>query len=326
MGNPLLLTAPDGRAWTAPSLASADRERVRWGGFPAFARLALGLVPMMRDPAWEWHLTEMCVHAQALFEGRTDTLNVNVPPGCSKSALYSVLFPAWIWTEDPSYQIMSASFDPSLSRKHAGWTIDIMQSRWFVERWGDLLLAATNKGEFFLRAGGYRYATSIRGKGTGRHCDMYTIDDPLKPADVQDLSGAKLSAELDRAITWYGTSVFSRASSARQAILTVMQRLHEGDPCGFLAETLGPMGRMSELVLPYWFEGHRRCVTPFGGDRRRTDGAILTERIRQKVERTVAAYGGREGAIVQSQYQQNPTPAGGTIFKPETFGLFEAAC
>ena len=108
----------------------------------------------------------------------------------------------------------------------------------------------------------------------------------------------------------------TRASTADQRILLVMQRLHELDPAGFLIDTLAPLGRFVTLALPFEFEAETRCVTPFGGDRRTAAGQLLMGRIAEAARRCAATKGGRLGATYQAQYQQNPTPAGGVIFAP----------
>lgn len=325
--DPTLLTTPDGTTWRAPTLASADRQRVAWGGFPEFVRLAAPRVPLVVDYRWEWCQDEMARHAQALFEGRTDTLITNVPPGVGKSVVMSVLFPAWIPTQDVSFQIMSASFDIALAHQHSEWTRDMLRSRWFVERWGDLLLTDTNRALYFLRdrkgrKGGYRFATSVGSKGVGRHGQLYSIDDPLKPADVQKATGKEVRAMLDRANEWLGHSVISRAGRDIQRLSVVMQRLHEDDPSGFL---LGRLPGVTHLMLPYLFERDRRCVTKFGGDRRHTAKEPILDApgLASKYARTVALEGGTQGLVVQSQYQQNPTPDGGIIFDPTTYGVFD---
>jgi hypothetical protein len=55
-----------------------------------------------------WHIEALCNELQAigerLFKRQKSPYNlvVNVPPGMSKSSIFSILFPAWVWTRDPS--------------------------------------------------------------------------------------------------------------------------------------------------------------------------------------------------------------------------------
>lgn len=319
----LSVSLPDGSTWTAPSLASADRERVRWGGFAEFARLALPLVPLVRDPHWSWHHEELCNHYDALINGRISEFIANVPPGCTKSGLITVLGPAWIWTWRPDYQIMSATFDDSNGLKHAGWTRDVMASRWYQERWGDLLIEATNRREYFTRGNGYRFTTTPEGKGTGRHCDLYSIDDPNKAKDAIKKKDKDFAVALERVNEWIGHSVVTRSAGADMRLALIMQRLHENDAAGHVLRTLGNVSTLAHLMLPYKFEPERRCVTQVGGDRRTTEGELLWPYKTRAVDRAVSLMGGWNGSIVRAQYQQDPGKASGQTFEASSFKPFD---
>jgi predicted phage terminase large subunit-like protein len=318
--DPTLVTTPDGATWRAPSLASADRERVRWGGFSEFARQALRYVPQMpARPLWEWHLDEVCVHYQALMpfsasSGLTELL-LNVPPGHTKSTLVSVCGDAWAWTVDPTLTFMHASFDPANAQRHANYTISLIQSAWYRERWGDMLPNPTNQSYFATRAGGTRFATSVGSKGTGWHGQVYAVDDPIKAQDAMKADSKTLSAMIDKANNWIGTSVLTRGSGEELRLCLMMQRLHELDCSGFLSERFSGFDSFAHLYLPWQFEGYRRCVTRFGGDRRTQEGEVLSRlKSPAAIAKIAASSGGFDGPVIQSQYQQNPTPPAGTTF------------
>jgi predicted phage terminase large subunit-like protein len=264
-------------------------------------------------------MSEVCTHFEALYLGQCSELTINIPPGHTKSTLISVLAPAWVWTEDPKYQFMSASFDDGNARRHSIYTRVVMGSRWYQERWGNVLAPGDNPKEYYTTAGGYRFTTSVRGKGTGRHCDMFSIDDPVKAADAARVSDAALGKILEEANNWLGNTVVSRRSGPEQRISLIMQRLHAIDPSAYLMRTLGGVN----LCLPALFERHRRCVTPFGGDRRTVEGEPLTKRLpKSSLDKIAAMNGGWGSLVVRAQLQQDPTPGGGTLFKRDRFGLF----
>lgn len=72
-----------------------------------------------------WHIEALCSELQMigerLFKRQRSPYNlvVNVPPGMSKSSIFSILFPAWVWTRDPSLQIISASYEGELATDFA---------------------------------------------------------------------------------------------------------------------------------------------------------------------------------------------------------------
>jgi predicted phage terminase large subunit-like protein len=314
---------PDGSTWRAPSLASADRERVRWYGFEAFVRLAL---PHLRGvgspPLWGWHFSELCRHAQALYEGQINVCNVTLPPGTGKSRINAILFPVFLWAMDPKLHIMTATYNLGLVREFANDTLELLRTRWFAERWGHMLPArgTPNIEEMRNRHGGTRYAmTAPRGKGTGVHGEYYVLDDLIKAHD------AEKPGELKKVNDWIGSSVVTRGRmSGPIRVLSGMQRLAVSDPAATLRDAFSGLSTYVELVLPYRFEPERRCVTPFGGDRRQVEGELLWDAayLRDAAQSIERLTGGRNSQAARAQLQQDPTTGDDAIFDPKFFKRF----
>jgi phage terminase large subunit-like protein len=319
-----LIRLPDGSTWRAPSLASADRERVRWYGFESFARMALPHVPGMPDrPLWNWHFTELCTHAQALYEGRCSVLNEMLPPGLGKSTVNIVLFPLFLWTQDSSLQIMTAGYGKDLVRSFSQQTIDLLKSAWFVERWGSLLKERKSEPDIqsiHTKRGGHRKAvTAPLGSGTGFHGDYYLLDDLIKANEAQQPRALK------KVTDWIGSSVVSRGRlTSEQKILSGMQRLAIHDPAGALRTAFEGLTTYVELMLPYRFEPERRCVTPFGGDRRAREGEVIwdTPAVRKTVLGIERMTGGATSQQARAQLQQDPTTGDDAIFDSKDFQRF----
>jgi predicted phage terminase large subunit-like protein len=319
-----VIRLPDGSTWRAPSLASADRERVRWHGFEAFVRMALPHLPgIPARPLWNWHFEELCRHAQALYEGRCTVLNTTLPPGTGKSRINAVLFPVYLWTQDAAIHTMTATYNLDLVREFATDTLDLMGTAWFQERWGNLLKdqkSEPNLEHIRSKRGGVRYAlTAPKGKGTGIHGDYYILDDLIRAHD------AEMPGALKKVGDWIGTSVVSRGRMTGPIkILSGMQRLAVDDPAAKLRDAYEGLATYVELMLPYRFEPERRCVTPFGGDRRHVEGELLWDApfLRSTAQGIERMSGGPNSQASRAQLQQDPKGGDDAIFDSKYFERF----
>jgi predicted phage terminase large subunit-like protein len=306
--------------------AELDRERVRRRGFYEFVRLAWPIVEPSA-PLIEGKVLEMVArHCQAVTERRIKDLLINQPPGTGKSMIVSVLWPVWAWTRRPELRWIFGSFDPSLSKLHAEKSFDLMQSEWFVERWGRLLArrSSYDMGEYDTVAGGFRFSTSVGGKGTGRHAHVRVFDDPIKPSDTE---GDKAeTAALKVANDWWRRTMASRRVDPSDfASVGVMQRLHELD---LSAQCIADGYQV--VCLPMRFEKERAFRTvdlsgnEVGRDWRTEPGELLfPERFSaEAVDSAEKDMGGKDSPVASAQLQQAPAPPGGLIFKEETFQRF----
>ncbi len=353
------------------AIIALDREQVRRGGFYKFVELAWQQIPYNANTPFvpAWHIEEMCVHAELCVPGSRlcppvgyerdatgrevyskpiygapaiQELVANIPPGYTKSMIYSVLFLPWVWTFRPEYRAIFASFDDAMSKLNASHCRDLVTSRWYVERWGNVLDAGRSRsvGFYMTLAGGFRFSTSIGGKGTGRHCHAFITDDPVKPPSEDSGLAGDVSAALKNANNWLKTVSASRALDAKTYVrIMVMQRLAENDPSGTMIEQGKGNPSFCHLHLSARNDGDM-CVTRFGGDRRnpqfvspysrvtRVDDAIVLNPARFPAaaeDKRARAMGGWDGVVAQSQLQQRPAPPGGLIFKKDTFQRFQAS-
>jgi predicted phage terminase large subunit-like protein len=315
-----LIRLPDGSTWRAPSLASADRERVRWYGFPAFVKMAVHHLPGVDRVMWNWHFDELTRHAQALYEGRCTVLNEMLPPGTGKTRINSILFPLFLWTQNPKLHIMTASYAKQHIRELADDTLTLMQSAWFQARWGNLLReqkSAPNIENIRTSSGGIRYAlTAPRGKSTGFHGEYFVLDDLIRAQDAEESPVA-----LRKVASWITSSVLTRGRmSGPIKVLSGMQRLAIADPAGELQRAFAGLTTYVELMLPYRFEPERRCRTPFGGDHRKREGELLwdTSYMRDAAMKIERMSGGSNSQQARAQLQQDPTTGDDAIFDPKT--------
>lgn len=291
---------------------AVDRELVRRGTFYDFARMAWPLI----DPAplcVNWHLEEKCLHLEAVSRGEIRKLIINEPPGSGKSNFVNVLWNAWEWVNRPATKFLYASYDSSLvGTRDGGKVIKLLESDWFVARWGRLLPPGKQAAsKFDTTSGGFRFSTSPNGKGTGRHGDIRVIDDPIKPKDAA--GGGTMTGTMLRSVSdWVANTWSSRATnqtSVRDVL--IMQRLHEEDLAG---EWLRKGGCV-HLNLPMLYEPEYPCLTNWGGDRRKEkDELLFPQRFPLDViQRLHDLEMGPE--VFAAQCQQRPQRRGGGTFK-----------
>ena len=267
-----------------------------------------------------WHIEVLCDYLEAVSRNEIKRLVINVPPGTMKSLTVSVFWPLWEWIKRPETKWMFASYDATLAARDGRRMLRVLQTKWFQKRFDPRLTeirpAAT---DFDNTAGGFRFATSVAGKATGRHADIQVVDDPIKPHDMRG-SLAVTKKAIDAVSTWWKETMASRRSDPetfRRVI--VMQRLHEDDLAGEMLRE----GGWTHLCLPMRAEPSKVCVCLDPGctpeDPRTKEGELLwPERFPEDVVREDETVG-MGPSVAAAQNQQRPTPAAGGIFQKSWF-------
>lgn len=331
------------------AIIALDVELVRRHGFYKFLELAWSHVPYNASTPFvpAWHIEEMCLHAEACTVGSRfnpdmsappmiKQLVCNVPPGYTKSMVYSVFYQAWVWTFRPEFRVMWASYADQLAKDNATHLRDLMQSTWYIKRWGALLSNTKTVKYLVTKAGGFRFSTTIGGQAIGKHCHMFMVDDPVKPPKENSALAGDVSKELENANSWLKNVFSSRALNQSQYVkVMVMQRLAEHDPAGVL------IGQgATNLRLPARYDERYPCTTPIGGDRRCANYSSPYARASQVHDpimlnpgrfseadenERAKGMGGWDGVVAQAQLQQQPAPPGGLIFKSDNFQKFRSS-
>jgi predicted phage terminase large subunit-like protein len=288
-----------------------DREIVEKGQLIDFVEMAWPEIepsPFVRN----WHHEEACEHLEAVSRIEIRNLVYNVPPGCTKSLIVNVLWPAWEWIKRLTTKFIYASFDPTLvGRRDGGKLISLLQSRWFVSRWGKFLTETNpSASDFDTAGGGFRFSTSPNGKGTGRHCNIIVVDDPTKPKDASGGSTVTKKALVSVSEWWSNTMSSRQADPKTHRNVIVMQRVHNADLAGEMLRT----GNYVHLCFPMRFVSDLRCQTRWGGDRRTVEGELLfSDRFDEievaKLETTMGK------TVAEAQLQQRPAVEGGGLYK-----------
>jgi len=253
-------------------------------------------------------LDVLCDELQAVTEGRRHRLLVNCPPGCSKSILVNVLWPAWEWGPRSlnHHRFISASYAQTLATRDMVRCRDLLRSDWFQARWPLTLKEDQDQKTYYENDGtGWRFACGVGGSLTGHRGDRAIVDDP------HDVLGAESEAEREGALRWFAETLSTRYNDERTfAVVVVMQRLHTRDISGLI---LDKMPHYRHVMLPMEYEPGRRCDI----DWRKEPGELLwPERFSAEGVRalkdSLSAHGGEYA--VAGQLQQRPIPREGGMF------------
>lgn len=298
----------------------------------AFVRLAWHIVEPDTPLVWNWHLDLLCAHYEAIARGDASLKNVivNIPPGCMKSLLGSVFWPAWTWIAYPSKRWLFVSYDQTLSTRDNLKCRQIVESSWYQERWGHRVQLADDQNEktrYNTNKGGWRIGTSIGGAATGEHPDIKVVDDP------HNVKGSLSDEKRKEAIRFISLTLPSRGASRKAATVVTMQRLHQEDVSGYLLQS--QPDRWVHICLPMEYEPPtkdpdtgqmvpRMTRTPLGWNDPRTEpGQLLWPDLFPKA--TVDGLSREMGAFgTAGQFQQRPVPEKGGIFRREKFWIVDA--
>ena len=235
----------------------------------SFTRQSFDIIEPGQDFCDNWHLHVIAEHLMAVTSGEVRNLVINIPPGCMKSILTSVAWPAWEWANDPTLRIMGASYGADLAIRDASKTRDIITSEWFQERWPEvkIKLGSDQKTKYELTGGGWRMATSVDGRATGEHPDRKIVDDP------HNAKQAESDAERESALTWFDRTLSTRGQSRGASTVVVMQRLHEKDVTGHI---LADLTGYTHLCIPMEYDGVKRKTFLGAYDPRTKVGELFT--------------------------------------------------
>lgn len=299
-----------------PSPIELDRAIARQS-FAGFVRAAWHILEPTSELKWGWSLDAICEHLEAVTNGEVKKLLINVPPGCMKSLLTGVLWPAWEWGPKgrPGLRYLGTAHKQDLGVRDNLKCRRLIQSEWYQERWPMKLTSDQNaKTKFENEHTGFREAMAFTSL-TGSRGDRVLLDDPLS------VDHANSDADLKAAEITFTEALPTRVNNDESAIVVIMQRLNEKDTSGIiLKRELGYV----HLCLPMRFEAERRCVTRIGfQDPRTEDGELLfPERFPEEtvtsLEKTMGSY------AAAGQLQQRPAPREGGMFKKGWFPVVRA--
>jgi len=285
--------------------------------FTAFVEHSFYELNHQTEYLFNWHIA---VIADALEEcriGKLKRLIINVPPRSLKSHMASVAFPAFLLGQNPSAEIVCASYAQDLADKLAGDCRSVIMSEWYKELFPATRLSSRRPAlnDYSTTLKGRRLSTSVGGVLMGRGADFIVIDDPLKPDE------AVSESQRNNVNNWFDHTLISRLNNKRDGcIILIMQRLHEDDLVGHVLR----QGGWRLLKFPAIAEQDESYAvrTPYGDMRfaRREGEALHPEREPLEVLAVIREIQGEYNFA--GQYQQTPSPLGGGMIKAQWFKTY----
>jgi predicted phage terminase large subunit-like protein len=271
----------------------------------------------------EKYVKLLCDHMEALMLGKLEhnRLLINIPPGHSKSMVTVVMSLPWLWTIDPTANVIFAAKDIALARDMARKSRMLIQSEWYQDLWPIKIMDDAKKVDRFSNQhGGGRIAITCRQQITGAHSrgrygGLFIIDDPDRPDDSPN--------ESEDVQNWYRTVVPTRfASLGKSQLCIIQQRISQRDLSAYVLDS---DEQFTHVCLPMEYDPERHCKTHVGEDWRTEKGEILSplRTTAADVKRLKEVFA--DPRIAEAQLNQQPVPEDGAIFRVEHFeGRYDA--
>lgn len=258
-----------------------------------------------RPTGRESHQITICKELTALtrMEYPNDNLLINVEPGSGKS-LHICMWVAWCYALNPQCNFIYISYSHTLAAAQTAFIRTIMSSAMYKYLF-DVEIAKDTKAKdhFATTAGGHVAAFGSAGAITGRNAGLpglpyfsgaVIIDDAHKPDEAH-------SDTLRDAVTKnYEETIRQRPRGENVPIVFIGQRVHEADLASFFID--GRDTKNWRKVILKSLDEAGNALYPEVHSRE-----YLLE-LKEK-----SPY------VFSAQFQQEPTPAGGSLFRPEWF-------
>ncbi len=306
----------------SPELHTAALAKLCRSSFEDFVKRFWQYVPgCAAGLTWSWHLNLFCEELQTVAERvfrdepRPYDVVLNVSPGTSKSTIWSVLYPAWIWTRMPHAGIITASHASDLVLDLASKTRDVINSPLYKQIFPELEIRedVNAKGHYRNNFGGERIGCTVAGKSPiGLHASFLIMDDLVDPKKVLS------EAELKTARHFVEQVIPSRVRDKLVTpLLLVMQRLSLFDPTDVMLEISEREGAIPvrHICLPAEIT-EDAVVKPPELAKYYVDGLMDPVRLSRQALKNFRARG---ELYYSTQFQQRPYAASGGMFREEYF-------
>ena len=231
-------------------------------------------------------------------------LVINFPVRFGKSIIMQY-FIAWTYCREPRCNNIYTSYSDELVRKFSGNIKDIICSPLYYKLFNISIKEDTNnKGLWQIAGGGAMRACSMGGSITGFGFGLADsnefggaciLDDPLKADD------ARSEVEKKHCIEYFENTLLTRKNNEKAPIIIIMQRLAVDDLVGYIKEK----GLDFEIIEITSLDKNNESIWP---ERYSTEALLQLQK--------------ESPAMFAAQHMQNPTIAGGNVFKVDKFRTY----
>jgi predicted phage terminase large subunit-like protein len=234
-------------------------------------------------------------------------LLINVSPGSGKSTMLA-MWVAWTMATYSDARFLYISYSKVLAAKHTETIKRILQLPNYQYLFDVSIRHDSKAREYFQTTAGGAVAAfgsggAITGQDAGlpglsRFTGAVIIDDAHKPDEVH--SDTIRQSVIDN----YRETIQQRCRGINVPIIFIGQRLHEDDLAAYLIASKDGYS---------WHTVILKSIDEVGNTLYPEVNTLESMRIKQD----------RDPYVFASQYQQDPIPAGGALFKPEWFVLLD---
>src|SRR5262245_57004750 len=286
------------------------KKQAQEGGLLEFVRFFWSVIEPETKLVEGWLLEALCLHLEGITFGKITRLLINVPPGSMKSLMVNVFWPAFEWgpMSMSSMRFVSFSYSSGVTERDNTKFKRLITSDRYKELWGDKF-TLEKEGEIKITNNktGSKFASSVKGIGTGERGDRVVIDDP------HDVHKSESDVVRTDTVRWFRETITDRLNNLDDsAIIIIMQRVHQLDISGFILEQGWPY---THLMVPMEFESGREPYNALGWTDPRTEEGDLAWPERFSPEAVANIEREKGSWAYAGQYQQRPAPRGGGIIK-----------
>lgn len=235
-------------------------------------------------------------------------LNINVPPRHSKSAIFNVAGPVWLWL---TYPIKAASISHTfgLSKDMNSKRQKLINSEKFQFFFGNEFHLISNTADVLKDDRGGELYSKNRDSMTGFGCDLAIVDDVTNAEQAR-----KDKQEMANAWSFFQNTLPSRINDVKTGIIiNIQQRLAPNDITGHIMNDSKLKNTYLFIILPAIFDEDTVLVCPISGDilAFKTGDPLWPERFGNYD--TLRFQVGE--SVFQTQYLQHPIGSDRTIVK-----------
>ena len=279
-----------------------------WGSFILFCKTYFPIVTgreflISQPQGRESHFVTIARELTKAARLEETSLIINVPPGSGKSTMLS-LWCAWCMSRWPNSQFLYISYGKTLATKHTEFIRRIIQHPDYRDMF-DVEVRHDSKAKDFFQttAGGSIKSFGSSGAITGQdaglpNCSHFTgaiiLDDLHKPDEVH--SDTIRQTVIDN----YRETILQRPRGPNVPMIFIGQRLHEDDLPAYMLS--GNDERKWKAVVLKGLDDAGNALYPEVNSK---------ESLLEKKE--------KNPYVFASQYQQDPIPAGGALFRERDF-------